>query len=579
MKAKILLSVTIAALSLMAPCAFAQPAGWDTNALERDGFDVTPGVDAAGLQAADSPACEPEPVPDPFTEALIGDLTQSGFQVSQGCPKLYTQQDCIDHTYPKLKNCFQANPAAPYVVPVLKLWPDEYMDPAAVNAFVETDPGYTVTYRLAPREAIVIYGEMPPPGRYMGLQTWVFSEHGKWSPRDYNFWANMQDLVIPPQYLFDTVPPDDTKSQRVISLSALGDVVNNVVMQRKLHELGEEDDNPFGKTLYFIITPSGSTDTAIRLALQAEGIPDGKIFTEQIPREDDFGPIGPLGMGKNAIDFFTAFRYAVPDDKTDADTWRANPPLTVLRVRAPDSLGPVERYGLLTFEPRTANSEAYLAGDMQDLIAAVCDSVSSNADLTSADCVQPPPASSFMVDLVRDYGWTGPYCRDIGMDCLGDQQEAAYFFSSPRPADSGQVYAVVSTLATETGNAIYVGLSANDASIMGGVPDGTLLDTELKGSADAYAPGDNPGKFSKFFVHYFSTDCAALVDVSSDCELDPDSEGSKCCTQISGMSTIGDPALQGMLMISLRDYIAKGTESGPDSSQLLTPRILMFTQQ
>jgi len=449
------------------------------------------------------------------------------------------------------------------------------MDPALVNAFVETDPGETVTYRLDPREAIVIYGQMPPPGRYMGLQTFEWSQHGKWKSKDYDQWANTPDLTVPPQYLFDTIPPDALKSQRLISFSALGDVVNNAVMQRKLHELDENDDDPFGKTLYFIITPSDSTDHAIRLALQAQGIPDGKIFTEQIPRRDDFGPIGPLGMGKNAIDFITAFRYAVPDDGGDEETdesykWRMNPPLSVLRVRAPDSLGPVQRYGSLTFGPRTANSELGLKDDLQDLVDAVCASVISKTGLSSIDCVQPPPASSFMVDLVRDYGWTGPYCRNIGMDCLGDQQEAAYFFSSPRPTDNGEIYAVVSPLATATGNAIYVGLSANDASIMGGVPDGTLLDTQLEGSADFYAaPEDPPGIYGMFFVRYFAKDCSIL----------PDEPGGmrENCTELHGMSTQGDPELQGKIMISLRDYIAKGTVSGPDSTLLLTPRILMFT--
>ncbi len=130
--------------------------------------------------------------------------------------------------------------------------------------------------------------------------------------------------------------------------------------------------------------------------------------------------------------------------------------------------------------------------------------------------------------------------------------------------------------ATETGNATYVGLSANDAAIMGGVPNGTLLDTELKGSADVYAPVDKPDKFSKFFVHFFASDCAVLEGLSSDCEADPVSGGSKCCTRISGMSTIGDPVLQGMIMISLRNYISPETQSGPDSSRLLTPRIITF---
>ncbi len=582
MKAKMLLSVIVSALLMTVPSAFAQravqapdaPAVFQ-KALDRYGFDVTPGV----VAAASSPACEAEPDSDPFTEALISDLRANGFQVNQGCPRLYTMDDCYERTYPTLKNCFLGNPAAPYVLPVMKLWPDEYADPAAMNSFVETEPGYSVTYRLDPRGAIVIYGQMPPPGRYMGVQTWEFSQHGKWTPRDYEQWATTPDLVIPLQYLFDTIPPDDPKSKRVISLSALGDVVNNVVMQRKLHASGE-DDNPFGKTMYFIITPSASTDNAIRLALRAQGVPDSHIFTEQIPSRDDLGPIGPIGMGKNAIDFWTAFRYSVPDPgyEDDAQSWRESPPLTVLRVRAPDSVGPVKRYGSLTFEPRSAIDEGYLADDLQDLVDAVCDGVGSNSDLSSTDCVQPPPTTSFMTDVVLDYGWVGPYCRKIDMDCLGDQQEAIYYITSPRPTGSGQVYAVVSTLATETGNATYVGLSANDASIMGGVQDGTVIDTDLKGSADAYAPAGNPGKFGKFFVHYFSTDCAALVDVTGDCELYPESRGSKCCTEISGLSTQGDPALQGMITISLRDYIAPGTQRGPDSNKVLRPRVLTFTQ-
>lgn len=536
-----------------------------TKSMSRFGYLMGVAVLLSGFALppqADGRAVVPEgrqATTDAFTEELIADLAASGFQVSQGYPALYTQQDCYDRTYPILKNCFGANPAAPYVLPVVKSWPEEYVDPALVNAFVETDPGYSVTYRLDQREALVIYGQMPPPGRYMGLQTFEFSEHGQWRPKDYDQWANTPDLPFPMQYLFSTIPPDDPESHRIITLSSLGDVVNNVVMER-------QSGYPFGEIRYFIVTPSAATDTAVRLALQAQGVPDSHIFTEQIPRQDEFGPIGPLGLGKNAIDFFTAFRYAVPDDLDVAETWRANPPLTVLRMRAPDSLGPVQRYGSLVFAPRTANSEAYLAGDLQNLVDAVCDSVSSYANLTSTDCVQPPPASSFIWDLVRDFGWTGPYCRDIGMDCLGDQQEAAYFFSTPRPTGAGEVYAVVATLATETDNAIYVGLSANDASIMGGVPNGTLLDTQLKGSADVYAfTVDSTGKF---FVRYFTDDCAVLANVPG---------GLANCTEISGMSTQGDPALQGMIIISLRDYIAPGTTSGPNASELLTPRILTFT--
>jgi hypothetical protein len=510
---------------------------------------------------------------DEFTEELIADLTGNGFMVSQGHPIVYSlepSETCNDFTYPILNSCLGANPAAPYVIAVVKSWPNEYVETATVNAFGPVDPGYSPTYRLDPREAIVIYGEMPPPGRYMGLQTWVWSQHGRWKTKDYEMWKNTPNNPIPVSLLFSKMPPNDSEAGRVFSFSALGDIINNVVMEN-------QSGDPFGKTRYFIITPSDSTNQAVRSALQSIGVDNSEIFTEQIPSRDHFGPIGPLGMGKNAIDFTTWFRYAIPDpDYIDAaKQWRQEPPLKVLRVRAPSYLGPVKRYGSLTFQARTANSEAYLANDMQDLIDAVCERVTSTANLQSTDCSQ-SQETYFMVDPVRELGWTGPYCREIGMNCDGDQNDAAYYFSNAFPIDDGQVYATVGTLATETGNATYVGMGVNDASTF--YAPANVGDMTLKGSADSYA--DTVENTGMFYVHFFTRNCETLKD------LLPVDRFQYDCTEIDEQmvprkgdtNALGDPNLHGFIQIGLRDYVAPNTQRGPDSSQLLTPRILSFTQ-
>ncbi|KUN87754.1 hypothetical protein AQJ66_08940 [Streptomyces bungoensis] len=143
----------------------------------------------------------------------------------------------------------------------------------------------------------------------------------------------------------------------------------------------------------------------------------------------------------------------------------------------------------------------------------------------------------------------------------------------PLPLDSGQVYAVVDTLATETGNAAYAALSVNDPSLLAGVAN--ILDTGLKGSASGYAR--TVQHTDKFFVHYFTRDCSVLRGVPG---------GPENCTRITtgllpsraNTSAEGDPALHGAFMASLRDYVKPGTERGPDSTKLLTPRILAFTQ-
>ena len=283
-------------------------------------------------------------------------------------------------------------------------------------------------------------------------------------------------------------------------------------------------------------------------------------------------------MAKRAIDFITWFRYAVPASPDAARAWQSQLPLTVLRVRAPASVGRVQRYGSLIFGRRTARSESYLGNDLQHLVKAVCDRTSS-LGLTSKGCTQPPPASSFMADLVRDYDdgdWQGPYCRHFNMNCDGDNSNAALFGEKPLPLDSGQVYALVDSLATQTGNATYVGVSVTDASTF--FSPVSLLDTMLTGSADGYA--GIVKDTGKFFVHYFTRDCSVLEPLLGKTGVEHD------CTPITyqmvpkqgNNAALGDPSLHGMFVLGIRDYVLPGATLGPESSKLLRPRVLSFTK-
>lgn len=79
-------------------------------------------------------------------EALARDLIQHGFQVSPGYPMVY-RDACEDYTYPALKSCFGNNPVSPYVIPVVKAWPEEFVGPTPVDAFGPVRPGYLPAYR------------------------------------------------------------------------------------------------------------------------------------------------------------------------------------------------------------------------------------------------------------------------------------------------------------------------------------------------------------------------------------------------------------------------------------------------
>ena len=480
------------------------------------------------------------------------DLRSSGMEVTAGYPMLYTQKDCV-YSYPVFNGCFGNNPASPYVMPVVKSWPEEYVDPALKDGFGKTRPGYSATYRLDPREAIIFFGRLPPPGRYVGLQSWLFttgwvSEESPWDEERWTFFEAYAGPLI--QYLFAQVPGN---TDLVQSFSSVGNNINNVVMEKA-------SGTPWDQIRYFVITPDQRTDEAVRAALGNLGVDDREIFTEGIPETFEGEPVGPLGLDDGAVDFVTMLRYAMPEDEQAAEVWRKSLPLTILRVRRAAWDGDPVPFPNHDAEARTAVDESVWADDLQDLIAAVVDRASS--ERLVAETQEP------LIDLLKELGQFGPDCRKIGMNCLGDNQDASYFLFKPKPLDTGKIYAVLGTLATETGNATYVGVSVNDASLLKGVLN--LSDIRLKGSANGY------GDFDRFFVHFFTRDCDAIDGLA---------EG--MCTTItedmvplaSDDTAPGDKMLHGYFSVAVRAYVKQGSERGPDSTLQLRPWVLTFSAE
>ena len=316
-----------------------------------------------------SQAAVPKPGTGNFVQRLIGELRSSDMEVSVGYPRVYTQADCA-YSYPVFHNCFGNNPASPYVMPVVQSWPDEYVDPAMKNGFGKTRPGYSVTYRLDPREAIILFGRMPPPARYMGLQTWILtsgwlSDDSPWNRDACSYYASFANQMT--QYFFGTVPPvsfDPTVPNfpycatvpgtpgRVQSFASIDNNINNVVMEKK-------SGPPWDEMRYFVITPDQRTDAAVRQALVSLGVDEDEIFTEGIPETfQDADPdhvypygqnpvVGPLGLGEDAVDFTTAVRYAMPEDEQAAQCLAQEPsadcparPKASLGARPRDVWGP-----------------------------------------------------------------------------------------------------------------------------------------------------------------------------------------------------------------------------------------------
>jgi hypothetical protein len=517
---------------------------------------ATPGGAAAGgreAAAGDSvtdarppatPSARREPLrQDALAAGLARDLTQRRFDVTDGYATLYTEAEC-DTSFAVMGSCYGNNPAAPYIVPVVRSWPEEYLDPATRGAFGTTRDGYSATYRLDPREALVVVAQLPPPARYLGFQSYLFTTEGAFDTESdlYRFLQHRVPLLF--RFLFTWSP--GREGERVQSLSSLSNAINHVVIERT-------SGTAFGATRVFVVTPDERMDAIVRRALRRLGVPDEHVFTEPIPSADVPDGLGRLGLDAAANDYLSVLRYAMPEDADAGDAWREELPLSVVRVRErPASRRPPVPYGPYDVDPRTAEDEvgdAPLRAGLGALVQAVCHRWDMPCDA---------PRVGLMTDLQGPpVNLVGPSCRSVAMNCQGDTQDTTYANAPGMPLDGGEVYAVVGTLATETGNATYVGLSVNDLERLKGTVN--ISDDDLRGSAAAFAELVPDTDLDPYFVHYLTRDCAAIDDLTD----------GRCTALPVELVPSGVP-----VAFALRAYVRPGTDRGPDPAALLPVRVI-----
>jgi len=473
---------------------------------------------------------------------LKAELLKQGFEVKEGYFKLWTIEDCPD-SFAVMGTCFFNNPAAPYVLPVVPYWPDEFVDPATVGVTGKTRPGYGTTFRFDPNEAIVIYGFLPPEAAYFGQQSYLFTRKGTFDTDSdtYNFIRLIGGTAV----FFHTVPANP---ERVVVFSSLSDSNNNVVIER-------QSGSVWNQLRYFIITPDQGMDAQVRQVLHGLSVADQDVFTEGIPSNMQ------IGLDADADDFLTGLRYSMPADGgtkgTPSDKWRRNPTMRVLRIRDARPDPPVQPYPAWeddSPEQRTAVPEAYLSADLANLVYTVSETWGQACD--DPNCST--RAASFIDTQSWPFNLVGPKCDNIGMDCLGDTQDASYQFRAGFTFDNDEVYAVVGTLGTATGNATYVSLGVNNFRLRLGAEN--VDGTRLVGSATPdFYPGVN--NLDKFYVYYFTRHCEGLEDLTHG-----------FCASVEDTELVIPPGDKASLVE--RDYLKVGTRRGPDSTLTLHSIVL-----
>jgi hypothetical protein len=152
------------------------------------------------------------------------------------------------------------------------------------------------TFRLDKREAVLIVGLLPPPARYFGLQTYVFTRKGSLDPEDPVFQATLVDPVMH-NILFSRAPDPS----RVLTFSSIGNSNNNAVIERK-------SGAAFNRQRSFVIsTDAGMAREMTEALVHARIATPSQVFGEPVSDQ-----VARLGLDAGADDFMTLIRYAQP---------------------------------------------------------------------------------------------------------------------------------------------------------------------------------------------------------------------------------------------------------------------------
>lgn len=493
------------------------------------------GSDAARLSAAARGPVDPmskvNPLPEEL-EATVGrfraDVEASGYEALRGYWTLWDADDC-EYPLQVMGFCYGNNPSAPYAMAVLPQWKDEHVDRSFHHILMAAQRGMSPIYRIGGREALVVVAKLPPPGRYFGLGSNVFTREVEFNPND-PIYPKVEDDPLLQEILFAATPDP----ARRMLIASIGNSNNMVVVD-------EQSGSSFDQERAFIITPDAAMAEEMTAALVRAGIPTADhVFVEEVSPE-----LVRVGWGPGADDLVTYMRYSMPHDSAQGAAWRETLPLTILRVRDPEGGAALEPYSIPDYHTKVANFDEVSA--LSSDVVALVDAVRTSHGQPDADTLPFFSASRYL-DLVGQHCLGHPDPNRGPMNCLGDSQDADYQISSSYLIDDGQVIAVVGTLGTRTGNATYVSLAVNWFPALVGVLN--VSDPALDGSAAPFAAALTHDP-SLFYVHYVARDCTGF---------DP-------CIEVPTKAV----PVGGMIKMIQRNYVNPGSKSGPDPTKLVNP--------
>jgi hypothetical protein len=498
--------------------------------------------------------------------------TQYSFTLTEG--SAYLLVDC-DEYIAVFGTCNDNNPAAPYVMvqpPVAA----GFVDPIYALPFEHqitfvnglrvpvggvsppqcaSTPGcinIDEMYQLADTDALVIIMSMPPQAAYFGYQSYVKTKYvGS-----------------------DGSSPDPARDEID---GSVGNAINHQIILNQTGSSAFGTVAGQGPQIAFITTSNAALEQQLRSAFAAvSGDGTGTVlFTEPLwstHNAADPGPV-PTGIGEPSADLHTIFRYALPDPtyQTEAQAWRTNigSYVQVYRISAPTT-STANLFGTVSYTAKIGKSESALKSaltELEALINAYLVAVQGSATtmpLVVDETVSPAG--------VPEAGVVGQICIVNDGSCLWDTQDTdAYRLGRVGLLSAKKAYFVVGVNHSQTANASYTSIAANDTTLGQGIASISSVDFTVNGFSSGTLMGSagaalrSFGLLSKASSKLKSTLPYLYVAMFT---RNPCRASQTFCVHLGAASGTGIPYADQISAVE-RAYLSPGTTTGANPNQLL----------
>lgn len=438
------------------------------------------------------------------TEAVEKFFEENDYEVRRGELYFFKIKDCM-----YLKTCYGNNPSSPYGLYLLPPLPEEK------NPSILSFPGYeglSATWRLRPDEAIIFIGKTPPRVTYFSFRSYLFSRS------------------------------DNNKTYELFA--SLGNSLNHLMIATSGNP--DNPDDVFDKSTVVITTADAAFDSYIRSVLPLAGIDERIANTDVIPSD-----IVRMGSDAHADVFTMLMRSAIPDNKTDVETYYQNPDAVILRI-TPLKENPIDPFPTpILAVGGTGVSEKDIFPDIEEW----------RDDLTEKVKNSYPDYSVREINYIDSENIFGFNCIEnfdnffkLRSYCFGDNLDALYYIAVlPFKLDKESFVMVIGVDHAALGRTTYDSHSVYYLEKNMGVASAATKD--FRGSAEKYSD-------------HFSNKYLYAYKISRECH-----EEDFCLTIPEEFP--GVPEGESMRIVG-RSYLEPETNVRPNPDEIIAPRYFLF---